>query len=412
MTPDDGALRLIEEVGARPPSADDPKVDGLSPALVLEPPDATACARAIALCHQEDLALLPVGAGTRLSLGNPPNRFDVCLSMRAIAGVDEHLPGDLTLVARAGTSLGYIQEHLRGAGQFLPLDPPGASRATIGGILALGEPGFRRRPGARPRDVLLGFEAILPDGTPVRSGGRVVKNVAGYELNKLFVGSAGTLLVMTRAFLRLRAIPEDTTDVLICGHHASDLAQAWGEMNRLPFAPEVAAVLNPEHGRRYGIESWSLVLRFEGLREETQAAVEMARTRCAPARCDNPPSEIWDLLRDFPLDDESPLLLRGQAAPNRAIELAEAWQDGGELVAYPDSGLVYSRTAEVEALADRRDKARLVGANVVIERAPPKLKQGIDVFGEPPEGLDMMRRIKEKLDSKGILSPGRFVGHL
>ena len=412
MTPDVGALRLLEEVGARPPSTNDPKVDGLSPALVLEPPDAAACGRAIALCHQEGLALLPVGAGTRLSLGNPPSRLDVCLSMRAIAGVDEHVPGDLTLAVRAGTSLGEVQEHLSDAGQFLPLDPPGGSRATIGGILALGEPGFRRQPGARPRDLLLGFEAILPDGTPVRSGGRVVKNVAGYELNKLFVGSAGTLLVLTRAFLRLRAIPEDTAGLLVHGHHPSDLAEVWGEMNELPFAPEVAAILNPEHARRHGIESWSLVLRFEGLREETRAAVETARARCAPARCDDPPFGIWELLRDFPLDDESPLVLRGQAVPSRAIELAEAWQDGGELVAYPDSGLVYSRTAEVEALADRKDKARFVGANVVIERAPAELKQDIDVFGELPEGLDMMRRIKEKLDPKAILSPGRFVGRL
>jgi glycolate oxidase FAD binding subunit len=406
------AHRLLEEVGARPPTKNDPTIDGLTPALVLEPGDAAACARAMALCHQETLALVPVGAGTRLSLGNPPSRLDVGLSMRGISGVDEHVSSDLTLAVRAGTSLGEVRDHLKAAGQFLPLDPPGGTRATIGGIMALGEPGFRRRPGARPRDLLLGFEGILPDGTIVRSGGRVVKNVAGYELNKLFVGSAGTLLVMTRAFLRLRAIPEDTRSLRIQARRPSEAAELWGAIHQLPFAPEVAAVLNPEHGRRHGIESWSLVLRFEGRREETDGAVEMARARCAPARCDEPPPGIWELLRDFPLGDETPLVLRGQAAPNRAIALADVWQDGGELVAYPDSGLVYSRTADLEALPDRQDKARLIGANVVIERAPTELKQEIDVFGESPESLSLMRRIKETMDPKAILSPGRFVGHL
>jgi glycolate oxidase FAD binding subunit len=109
---------------------------------------------------------------------------------------------------------------------------------------------------------------------------------------------------------------------------------------------------------------------------------------------------------------EAELLLRGQAAPARVFALAESWQDGGPLVAYPDSGLVYSQTRDLEALANRRESAALCGANAVVERAPSSIKNEIDVFGEIPEAFEIMKRIKEKLDPRGILSPGRFVGRL
>ena len=206
---------LLGEVGARPPSSDDardPLIDGLSPSLVLEPDDDETCARALALCHQEDMAVVPVGGATRLELGNVPSRLDVYLKTSHLEGVEDHIPGDLTVSVRAGTTLEALQQELARANQFLPLEVPNPSRATIGGILAIGEPGLRRRPGARARDLLLGFEAVLADGARVKAGGRVVKNVAGYELMKLFVGSSGTLAVMTRAFLRLRALPEETRD--------------------------------------------------------------------------------------------------------------------------------------------------------------------------------------------------------
>jgi glycolate oxidase FAD binding subunit len=136
--------------------------------------------------------------------------------------------------------------------------------------------------------------------------------------------------------------------------------------------------------------------------------VEPGRTASTPE------ASVWDELRDFPVRPlgEAELLLRGQAAPARTFALAESWQDGGPLVAYPDSGLVFSHTRDLEALANRRESAALAGANVVVERAPSSLKNEVDVFGEIPESFELMKRLKEKLDPAGILSPGRFVGRL
>ena len=406
--------RLFGEVSARPPSSEDPSIDGMHPSLVLEPEDDEGCVRALALCHEEDLAVVPVGGGTRLPLGNPPSRLDVYLSTRALAGVHDHVEGDLTAVVGAGTTVVDLQRALAPAGQFLPVDPPHPSRATIGGVFALGEPGIRRRPFARPRDLLLGFEAVLADGTKVKSGGRVVKNVSGYELSKLFVGSSGTLAVMTRAYLRLRALPEEVSAVAAVFRSATEAGEAAHRLSLLPLPPEATALANPKLSRELGYEEeWMLFLRLEGFREEVSAAIEGARA-LLPRGAEAIAPSVWETLRDFPLtpSGENELFLRGQVSPARTTELAEGWRDGGPLLAYPDSGLVLSRTEDGDALPDREERARLSGGNVVIECGPAALKAERDVFGEIPDGFGLMKRIKEKLDPKGILSPGRFVGRL
>jgi glycolate oxidase FAD binding subunit len=397
----------LEGVEAQPPGPADPRLDGLAPSLVLVPDSEESCARALALCHGEKLAVVPVGGGTRLEVGNPPSHLDAYLFTKALTGIVDHVEGDLTVVVRAGTPLEALNRELAEAGQFLPLDPPLPSRATIGGILAMGEPGFRRRPGARPRDLLLGFEAVLADGTEVKSGGRVVKNVAGYELSKLLVGSAGTLAVITRACLRLRAIPEDVVTLALPFRRIAEAAEAFQRIAREAALPDAAALLNPEHSSEQGHEGWTLVVRYEGFREETAAAKERTGGQeLAPS--------IWETLRDFPVRKlrANELLLRGQAAPARVFGLAEAWQDGGPLVAYPDSGLLYSLTRDPDALANRREAAGLWSANAVLERAPSSLKSDMDVFGEIPEAFFVMKALKEKLDPRRILSPGRFVGRL
>lgn len=409
--------RLLDEVSARPPSPSDPRIDGMSPSLVLEPETDEAVARTMALCHDESMAVVPLGGGTRLGLGNPPERLDVYLQTKALEGVLDHIPGDLTVAVRAGTPIDVLQKALAKEGQFLPIDPPLPSRATVGGVFAVAEPGFRRRPGARPRDLLLGFEGVLADGTPVKAGGRVVKNVAGYDLTKLFTGSAGTLVVMTKAFLRLRALPESRATLRAGFSRPGDGARAYRELASTHAAPEALAFLNPDSSRALGLDDWSLVLRFEGLVEEVEANVVLAREHLwGSAEMDD--GEVWDFLRDFPVarpgnGNEPPGLgLRGQVVSASTFELAGLWQNGGALVAYPDSGLVFSRTSDVEALHDRIEAARHLGGNVWVERAPAAAKSETDVYGEVPSGLALMRDIKQRLDPKGVLSPGRFVGRL
>ena len=130
----DGAKKLIEELSSRALEATDPSVDGLTPELVLEPEDEDACIRALKLCHSEDVAIIPVGGGTRITLGNVPLRCDAYLDTKRMNGVEEHIPGDLTVAVRAGTTILELQEKLKKSKQFLPLDPPLPATATIGGV--------------------------------------------------------------------------------------------------------------------------------------------------------------------------------------------------------------------------------------------------------------------------------------
>jgi glycolate oxidase FAD binding subunit len=414
-----GAREILSAVGARPPAAGDPTVDGLTPSLILEPEGIEAARKALAFCQQEGLALVPLGAGTRLHLGNLPSRLDVYLSTRQLTGVFDYEPGDLTVTAGAGTPLGELQAVLGAERQFLPWDVPGAPRATLGGIVAAGDPGIRRRPGARPRDLLLGLEAILADGTAVKAGGRVVKNVAGYEVTKLMVGSLGTLSLVTRVHLRVRPRPETTATLAFCFPQGDDCARAVLEIRRAARDPEIWAAVNPTLAAELSLQGWSLLLRIEGREEEVQAAVgevrELVRGAEVSALSELAAEEAWEAIRDFPSPGGRPLyekVVRLQTLPRQAVVLTQQLDSGSLAVAFPDAGLVYLRFDDWEHYQRVVAAAAAERASVVLEAAPRHWKAEVDVFGEPPGGFSLMKGIKSKLDPRGILAPGRFVGRL
>ncbi|MYG76674.1 MAG: FAD-binding oxidoreductase [Acidobacteria bacterium] len=188
-------------------------------------------AAGLAAASRSREAVVIRGGGTRLELGAPA-RADRVIDLGGLSGVIEHHVTDLTVEAWAGTTVGALNRQLAPHRQLLALDPPLPDRATLGGVIAAGDPGFRAVPGSRPRDLLLGLSAVLADGTRIRSGGRVVKNVTGYELTKLFTGSLGTLGAITRVTLRLRALPEASRTV-VADLPVSDSAH--------PFADRVLA---------------------------------------------------------------------------------------------------------------------------------------------------------------------------
>jgi glycolate oxidase FAD binding subunit len=183
------------------------EVDGLRPAAVAQPGDADEVAAVLRLASTRGWAVVPRGGGTMIDLGNPPARLDLVLDLTGMNRLIEHRPRDLTVTVEAGMSVAALQEELAKHGQMLALDPPLAQRATVGGVLAANAWGPRRQRYGTARDLLIGSRAVLADGTRVRSGGKVVKNVAGYDLNKLFIGSTGTLAVLVEATFKLAPIP-------------------------------------------------------------------------------------------------------------------------------------------------------------------------------------------------------------
>jgi glycolate oxidase FAD binding subunit len=415
-----GSVRsLLAEANARPPTASDPDIDGMKPSLVLEPGSAEAAAATLSFCHREGLAVVPCGGTTRLHVGNLPSRLDCYLRSIHLSGVVSYQPGDLTVSVEAGTPFRELQSALAEGKQFIPWDPAAADRATVGGLLAAGEPGMRRAPGARPRDLLLGFHALLADGTAVAAGGRVVKNVSGYELTKLLVGSRGTLAFLTRVHLRVRPLPETTLTVAASFDDPKRLAADLSSLRAAVAPPEVVAVLDPAVVASLSLAGWVLLLRFEGIAEEASGDWRKAEGLLRAdevTRLEGPEAdEVWRRLRDFPSPasgSEGECVVLGQTLPSDAMRLAATWQSQGPVVAYPEAGRIYTKTHEPEGYFHLLETALDLSGNAILESGPQALKSQVDVFGETPRGFGLMSKIKEKMDPKNILSPGRFVGRL
>src|SRR5215472_7971266 len=183
---------------------------GVQPQLVLEPYTELQLADALRLANEASLVVIPRGGGTKLGWGNPPSRADIILSTARLNSVIEHAWADLTVTVEAGCTVQTLQETLAHHGQRLALDPLWPEKATVGGILSTNDSGALRLRFGALRDLIIGVTIALPDGTLASSGGKVVKNVAGYDLPKLVTGALGTLGIITRAVFRLHPLPRNT----------------------------------------------------------------------------------------------------------------------------------------------------------------------------------------------------------
>ncbi|MGE0541270.1 MAG: FAD-binding oxidoreductase, partial [Dehalococcoidia bacterium] len=182
-------------------------VDGLRPAAVVQPADVDGVAAVLRFATDHGLSVTAWGGGTAMGLGNRPSRLDLIVDLTRLNRILEHRPQDLTVTVEAGVTLDILQTTLAAHGQMLALDPPCSDRATVGGVLAANSTGPRRYRYGTARDLLIGSRALLADGTPVRSGGKVVKNVAGYDLNKLWIGSCGSLAIIVEATFKVTPMP-------------------------------------------------------------------------------------------------------------------------------------------------------------------------------------------------------------
>ena len=394
----------------------------LAEARRLQPRDAQELARALRDADEAGLAVVPVGAGTKQYLGNPPSRTDVLLDTRALAGVKEHTPADLTITVRAGTPLAEVQRRLGETGQWLPLDPPHADGATVGGVIATNASGPRRARYGTLRDLVIGTRVALVDGTIARSGGKVVKNVAGYDLNKLYIGSLGTLGVVVEVTLKVLPVPARqgaivamfpslrvAIDAAVAIAH-TPLRPAALEAHDLEGEPRLLVVAD---GQADALErvltDASRIASEHGARQVEPAGDVEASLRVSRAIVEADDGLVLHV--SLPLAAQSPFVdeLRRIAA-HRGARSGIAVHAGNGIVRARLSGdpdAVRSATLESVALA------KTLEGDAWIERVADDLRAAIDDvwFGEPP-GFFLMRRIKEQFDPRGTLNPGRFVGGL
>ncbi len=404
------------------PAEESDAVGGLRPRLIVSPGSVREVSRVLAYASRSGLAVVPRGGGTKLGWGNPPSALDLVLSTERLSSVLEYAPGDLVVRAEAGVRSSELEALLAGSGQMLALDPPEPG-ATLGGVVASATSGPLRLRYGTARDLLIGITVVLSDGTVARAGGKVVKNVAGYDLCKLFTGSLGTLGVIVETIWRLHPLPQALGGVSInvsSPAAAGEAAQAVLSSDLVPECLELGWSSLTEYG--------TVVLVFGGVSEGVESQVGEATEMLSRFDVPRPlgerdAREALDGLRQHPWSDGSHLGLRltypiGELASvlGHVLERARDMSLTAGIRARAGSGVMYvgvqdgdldRRTGLVRALRARVEQ--LQGRCAVLE-APPEERVALDAWGSPGDALELMRRVKERFDPTGTLSPGRLVG--
>ncbi|HEY1865964.1 MAG TPA: FAD-binding oxidoreductase [Candidatus Acidoferrales bacterium] len=433
------------------------EVDGMRPSAVLQPESAAEIAEILRFAAAENLAVIPMGGRTKLAIGMPPKRFDLALDLSRMNRVLAYDPRDLTCGVEAGVLFADLDRQLASERQFLPLAPAFADRATCGGIVAAGADSPLRHAYGSVRDYLLGVEFVTGDAVASKSGGRVVKNVTGYDLHKLLIGSLGTLAVITRLNFRTFPLPPEQ-QTFVASFANAESASAWcAAIAKSPLQPKLVEVLDPGTAKLFAaqgprplgpglkLDRWSAVVMASGqravverhahdleklAREKNAAAFsaldkseESALLRCisefpsqvletfpsaAIFRIAVLPSAIPDLLRQFTtalqrFDMNCAILVRASGVVYVAL-----------LPAAPDAQSAASASL-AQACRELMDLGVALGVRPIIEWCPPAVKHELAAAGKsiwPPAGTEQVlaERLKKVFDPHGVLAPGRFQG--
>jgi glycolate oxidase FAD binding subunit len=374
-----------------------------------------------------------------MHVGNMPERYDVALDLTGLCQNVEHEPGDLTVVADAGVCVGDLSSRLAQAGQRLPFDVPEPDRATVGGSVASNAAGFMRSSAGGIRDWVIGMKIVLADGTVTKTGGRVVKNVQGYDLHRLHTGAFGTLGVIAEVAFKLTPLPARTRTVAAVFESLDHGARAAMALFNGPFTPEACSLFCGEGAAKviearlpHGTAAPARVLLLvrvsggeAGVARQVDETVKASRAAGAQAvETYEPPvaGPLWTEANRNPAGVT--VGVRANLRPATAyqaladLQVAAAGRRGLVLSARADCGFGalhagwWARADEDarEAVRVTRESVERNGGSAVIERCPPGLKRGLDVFGDAGPALAIMRRMKEQYDPGRVLNPGRFAG--
>jgi glycolate oxidase FAD binding subunit len=404
-------------------------VDGVPVARMARPGSVAEAGQVLAAAAADGLAVAFVGGGSKLGLGNPPERVDLLVSTERLDQVLEHAAGDLVVRVQGGARLADLQAALAPAGQWLALDPP-EPRATVGGVVAANASGPRRLRYGTVRDLIIGITVVLADGTVARAGGKVVKNVAGYDLAKLFCGSLGTLGLVAEATFRLHPLPAAAAVVTLEVDSPQRVGAAMGPLRRSALEPSAVELAWPDwqlpgrltvvfEGIQPGVEAQAAACAELLGRVGTAAVAGPGETDAALAELGPPRFEKADVgvKVTCPPADLAAVLEDLRAGPSPWLGPVHAHAGTGVLWVASDFGegeLEASGGRMVPALAGAvtaaRERLAARGGSLVLVKAPPELKRAVDAWGPAGDAVGLMRRVKERFDPDRRLSPGRFVG--
>jgi glycolate oxidase FAD binding subunit len=403
-------------------------VDGKAPTIVGIPSGSEQVSAALRMCAEGEASVVPRGGGVFMALGNIPRHVDVVIKLDKLDGLVEHDEANLTATVQAGMKLSSLQGLLKQRGQFLTIDAPHSEHVTIGGLVAANTNGPRRMSYGAVRDLVIGMKMVLATGEQIKAGGKVVKNVAGYDMCKLFVGSLGTLGIITEVTFKLAPLPEESVTLVAQG----SLAQCVGMTEELAAAallPAAVTVFNADAATAQGFQTRAAAIAVwvEGFTEAVKRHLVDLQSAAERMRLDfevlsgQPHRSLWKQICGFGVDGISVLcrMTVPMASIRNVLTTIDEWGQNerpAQIIAHPGTGTVWAQTIpEPETrqwLLRLSALAQAHNGHAVVFAAPPECKEGIDVWGTPPAALNIMREIKKQFDPQGILSPGRFVAGL
>src|SRR3989440_2329550 len=413
-------------------------VDGLLPLFVVTPTTTKQAAHVVALANQYGLSLLARGGGSRMSIGGRPEQIDVLLETNKLTRVLEHEAPDLTCHVEAGLTLAALQAKLAKKGQWLALDPPDAAQATIGGLLASNASGPKRLRYGSARDLVIGLHVIQANGEISRSGGHVVKNVAGYDLNKLYIGSLGTLGIIVDANFKLHPLPIAERTLLLTFTNAGDALHMVIALLGSLLTPSAIELIDSGAARDmsdfFGVDlpanGYTLAVNFEGgavtIDRQLNETRQLARKHAALMVDDltgEAQSHFWEAIREHTQGSVTckvAILVSQVAHYLQTIErVCQRYDLEAAVVAHAGNGILFIELRPsdatprlIEAIAALRSHAKEARGSLLVERCPVDLKRRISVWGEPGSDFFLMQRLKNQFDPNGTFVKGRFVGGL
>lgn len=388
------------------------EIDGLKPKILVNPGSAEEVAECLKVCAGANAAVIPAGFMTWLESGNPVARADVILSLERMNRIIEYSPADLTATIEAGLSIREFNTAARPERQWLALDPPGATDSSLGAIVACASSGPLRLGFGTPRDYVIGLKLAHADGTESKCGGRVVKNVAGYDLNKLYVGSFGTLAVLTELTFKLRPLPEKFVTARVSAKQHTSLFQTANRILNSELQPASIFIT-----RIVTTGGFSLLVRFAD--NESAVSYQLDRTAqmldegCrAEVLSEDEAASIWSQVAN--LDALAGTALR-LSVPMSAVRLAfeKVCSLRSDCVAAADIGVGIVRMAFD---ADEENTVKLseslraeMSGTLFVERASSNVRRRADAWGDAGQTAGLMKAVKAKFDPQSLLNPGRFV---
>lgn len=423
-------------------------VDDIKPLTVVFPSTEEELSEILRFADTHRVSVIPRGQGSLITLGNTPQKVDIILSLSRLYNLIDYDNENLTITVQSGASLSDVNKILYSKKQFIPLDPPSYTLITIGGAISTNISGPLRFFSGTPRDIILGLKVARADGEIIKTGGKTVKNVSGYDLSKIFIGSLGTLGVIIEATLRVFPIPEESKTLIAFFSHLDDVRVAVKSIIKSELTPAsieminsyCCQIINPFIMNPMNTGQFALIMRIDGIVEAVERQILQTKEICISNKSSislelekDTNRKFWEAYRDlFDLISHQypgvPILKAGLPISNiyefihSAIGIANSYNFDSPIISRAGNGIVYISLIPLnsddesnplkyaKAIEEIRKAAKNLKGYLIVKSALPELKSIVNVWGTPGQDFTLMKKLKESFDPHNILNPGRFIG--